>query len=36
MQHFYRSMLEAEWARFVLGIGDDAAADGNARGEEIG
>ena len=36
MQHFYRSMLEAEWARFVLGIGDDAATNGNARGEEIG
>jgi len=36
MQHFYRSLLEAEWARFVLGIGGDAAANGNARGEEIG
>jgi DNA-binding transcriptional ArsR family regulator len=36
MQHFYRSLLEAEWARFVLGIGDGAAANGSARGEEIG
>ncbi|HWW67800.1 MAG TPA: helix-turn-helix domain-containing protein [Solirubrobacterales bacterium] len=36
MQHFYRSLLEAEWALFALGIGVGAAANGNARGEEIG
>ncbi len=36
MQHFYRSLLETEWARSALGIGAGAAANGNARGEEIG
>lgn len=27
MQHFYRSSLEAPWARQVLGLGDDGAGE---------
>jgi DNA-binding transcriptional ArsR family regulator len=35
-QHFYRSSLDVEWARFALGIGGDGASNGGAGGEEIG
>ena len=36
MQHFYRSLLEAEWALFALGIGDGRRRMATLRGEEIG
>jgi DNA-binding transcriptional ArsR family regulator len=36
MQHFYRSTLESEWARFVVGLDDAGPWNGGGRGEETG
>jgi DNA-binding transcriptional ArsR family regulator len=33
-QHFYRSSLDVEWARFALGIAANGPSDGDALGEE--
>jgi DNA-binding transcriptional ArsR family regulator len=34
-QHFYRSSLEVEWARFALGIAGSGSSNDGAGGEEI-
>jgi DNA-binding transcriptional ArsR family regulator len=34
MQHFYRSTLEAGWARFAVGLPGEQPQNGGGRGEE--
>jgi DNA-binding transcriptional ArsR family regulator len=33
MQHFYRAALEEDWARFVLGLNDEAAGTASRGGK---
>jgi DNA-binding transcriptional ArsR family regulator len=35
-QHFYRAVVESEWARAVIGMEVTKASNGDLRGEEIG
>jgi DNA-binding transcriptional ArsR family regulator len=36
MQHFYRSLIEEDWARHILGITGGGGPSGQPVGEEIG